>query len=180
MIEKRYVLKKSIRKTINRLMLMIIILLIGMIAVKTNPDLKSKFKDIIYNTNIDFIKNQKIYDKYFGNILTKNNSNNTAMVASEKLNYKKEEKYKDGVKLIVEDNYSVPILESGVVTYIKDNIIVVEQVDGIQAYYSNISNTNLKVYDYVEKGNILGEVKENSLYLKFKKNGKYLDYKKYI
>ena len=36
------------------------------------------------------------------------------------------------------------------------------------------------MYDYVKKGDLVGEVKGNTMYLLFEKNGKFLDYKKYI
>ena len=53
----------------------------------------------------------------------------------------------------------VPILESGIVLYIgeKENYgqtIIIEQIDGVEVYYSNI-NSNVKLYDYIEKGNLL-------------------------
>ena len=38
----------------------------------------------------------------------------------------------------------------------------------------------MKLYDYVEKGELLGETNNNTLFLTFQKNGEYLDYKKYI
>ena len=60
------------------------------------------------------------------------------------------------------------------------NTIVVEQTDGIEVFYSNIKLNNIKLYDYLEKGELLGEVNDNTLYLVFEKEGKYLDYKEYI
>ena len=79
----------------------------------------------------------------------------------------------------------VPTIESGIVVFIgeKEKIgktIIIEQVNGIDTFYSNINFNNLKLYDYVEKGELLGEVKNNELYLTFQKDGKYLDYKKYV
>lgn len=178
MIEKRYVLKKGIRRFINRVLILIIIVLIGMISIKINPDLKDKLKETIYENNFKIINNRKIYEKYFGNILT--NHSSTKMVANEKIAYKKIEKYQNGARLLVEDNYLVPAIESGVVTYIKDKAIIINQVNGIEVCYKNISNTSLKLYDYVESGNTIGEVDGNKLYLEFKKDRKYLDYKKYL
>ena len=60
------------------------------------------------------------------------------------------------------------------------NTIIIEQVDGIDTYYSNINYSNIKLYDYVEKGEALGEAINDNLYLKFEKDGKSLDYKKYL
>ena len=53
-------------------------------------------------------------------------------------------------------------------------------VNGVDIWYGNITNTNLKLYDYVEKGTMLGEVNKDTIYLVFQKEGKYLNYKDYI
>ena len=125
------------------------------------------------------------YQKYFGNILSLDKMiPETTSVFNEKLSYTNQKKYKNGVELTVTSNYMVPILESGIVLYIgeKENYgqtIIIEQIDGVEVYYSNI-NSNVKLYDYIEKGNLLGEAKSNKIYLTFQKDGKYLDYKKYI
>ena len=79
----------------------------------------------------------------------------------------------------------VPVLESGIVIFMgeKDgygNTVVIEQVDGIDVYYSNISTDGIKLYDYVEKGKLLGEAQDEKLYLVFQKDGSYLNYKEYI
>ena len=57
--------------------------------------------------------------------------------------------------------------------------IIIEDLDGVDYWYGNISSTSLKLYDYVEKGNPVGEVKKD-LYLVFSKDGKYLNYEEYI
>ena len=78
-----------------------------------------------------------------------------------------------------------PVLESGIVIFIGErdgygNTVVIEQIDGIDVYYSNISTDGVTLYDYVEKGSLLGEAKDKTLYLVFQKDGEYLDYKEYI
>ena len=183
-VEEKLVLKPCVKRAIKKLMLSIILLLIGLIIGKGEPNLKTYLKKNIYEKSISFTKNQKIYKKYFGKIFNKEEVKEQP-VFSEKINYNSEEKYNDGVKLKVEDNYQVPTLESGVIIYIgeKDNYgktIVVEQVNGIETSYSNIEIKNYKMYDYVEKGDILGNTLNDSLILTFQKEGKYLDYKKYI
>ena len=183
-VEKRLVLKPKIKRIIKKAMLSIILLLLGLIINKGNPKLKEYLKINIYEKSISFTKNQKIYKKYFGKILNKEEIS-TKPVFSEKLVFSNEEKYNDGVKLTVENNYQVPVIESGVIIYLgdKDNYgktIIVEQVDGIQVSYSNISTSNYKMYDYIEKGEIIGNTIDDKLIITFQKEGKYLDYKKYI
>ena len=47
-------------------------------------------------------------------------------------------------------------------------------------WYGNLQNINVELYDYVEKGKLLGEAKGTNLYLVYQKDGEYVDYKEYI
>ena len=58
--------------------------------------------------------------------------------------------------------------------------IIIEGIDGVDIWYANIENTSLKLYDYVKKGNYLGETKNNNLYLVFEKNQEFLKFEDYI
>ena len=184
--KKKLVLKKSVKKFINKCLLLLVIFLFGMILVKSNKDYKNFILENIYNKNIKFTKFKSMYKKYFGNILSIDKIvKEEKSVFNEKLNYKKASVYKDGAVLRVSNNLMVPVLESGVVVYKgkKDdygNVIIIEQVDGVDVFYGNIKNDNINLYDYVEKGELLGEVSGNKLYLVFQKDGKYLDYKEFI
>ena len=91
----------------------------------------------------------------------------------------------DGVKLTVSDKYLVPNQLSGLVVFIgkKDgygNTIIIQQANGIDLWYGNIDVTNVKLYEYVEEGTLIGTTKDNILYLVYKKDGKVIDYQKYI
>ena len=59
------------------------------------------------------------------------------------------------------------------------NVVIIEQVNGIDMWYGNINNLSVKLYDYVKKGATIGEVNDY-LYLVYKKDGKYLNYEDYI
>ena len=79
----------------------------------------------------------------------------------------------------------ISFLESGIVVFSgkKDNLgqtVIIQGVDGVDIWYSNLSNTNLTMYDYVEKGSILGEVNNNEIVLTFIENGEYVSYERYI
>lgn len=184
-IKKKLVLKKEIKVFLNKLLISIIIFLTALISVKKTPTLKPLLKDKIYEDSFKFITIKNFYEKYFGDFLSNKVSKETTSVFNEKLSFQKINKYKDGVELIVNTNYLVPVIESGIVVYIGEKedygyTVIVEQVNGIDVFYSNINPIDIKIYDYVEKGTLLGETKNNNLYLVFQKNGEYLDYKKYI
>ena len=102
----------------------------------------------------------------------------------EEIKYNEVISYNNGAKLNVDSGYLVPVIESGIVVYMgeKDGYgytIIVQQNDGVDCWYSNI-NTNIKLYDYIEKGSLLGEAKDSNIYLYFQKNGEFIDYKEYI
>lgn len=184
-IKKKLVLKKEIKVFLNKLLISIIIFLTALISVKKTPTLKPVLKDKIYEDSFKFITIKNFYEKYFGDFLSNKVSKETTSVFNEKLSFQKINRYKDGVELIVNTNYLVPVIESGIVVYIGEKedygyTVIVEQVNGIDVFYSNINPIDIKIYDYVEKGTLLGETKNNNLYLVFQKNGEYLDYKKYI
>lgn len=184
-IEKRLVLKANIKRKLNKLLISIIIFLIGMILVKKDPSLKVKIKDNLYEKHFPFIKIKKVYDKYFGKTILTKKKSNIKPVFQEQLSFQSKKKYNNGVELKVIKNYQVPIIESGIIVFIGEKekygtTAIVEQVDGIDTFYSNINIQNKKLYDYVEKGEIIGQTKNDKLYLIFQKDGKYLDYQKYI
>ena len=167
-----------------KLLMTIIIMLIVLILIKASSSFKNEFYKKVYSSNISFTYIKELYDKYIGdsNILDK--VVKTETVFSEKLTYKSKEQYLDGVSLSVGKNYLVPITESGIVVFIGakegyGNTVIIQRIDGIDEWYGNIENVNVKLYDYVKKGKLLGDV-NNNLYLVFKKNGNVLNYEEYI
>lgn len=184
--KKKLVLKKGIRKFINRCLIVIILFLCCLILLKSNNDFKNKLIKYVYEDNIHFTKIKKIYEKYFGKILSVDKIlPSEEKVFNEKLSYQKSNVYKDGVELSVSSNYMVPVIESGIVVFIGEkegygNTVIIEQINGIDVWYSNVKTNDIKMYDYVEKGKLLGECNGNKLYMVFQKEGKYLNYKEYI
>lgn len=177
MVKEKLVLRKEIKKIIYKILYTIIIFLIGMISVKQNPELKDSINKTIYKDSPNYVKARSIYKKYFSSYINKNTDQD---VFSEKLTYIKSTKSKDGVLLKVDKSYIVPTIESGIIIYLEKDKVIISQVNGINVEYSNLKINNYKLYDYIEKGKPLGEAKDEKLYLKFEKEGKYLDYKKYI
>ena len=148
------------------------------------------YKDIIvtnlYEKNISFTKIKNLYTKYLGGIVPLDKvSSNITPVFNETLEYTNESIYHDGVRLEVTNNYLVPIIEEGMVVYIGEkenygNVVIIEGIDGIDIWYGNMETTTIELYDYVEKGNYLGQTRDNNLYLVYAKDGSFLDYKEYL
>lgn len=185
-IKKKLVLKQYIRNFINRTLVVIVLFLISLILIKSNATFKNNVIKYVYEDSLKFIKLKSIYEKYFGKILSVDKiTPKEEEVFNEKLSYKKSNVYKDGVSLTVNENYMVPALESGIIIFMGEkegygNTIIIEQIDGIDVWYSNIKTNNIKMYDYIEKGKLIGEVTGKNLYMVFQKQGNYLNYKDYI
>ena len=167
-------------KYINKILFVVLITVLTLIVLKKNKDLKPIFYKYVYEDNIKFADINKLYKKYFGRVLL---NNDTKLVSNTKLTYTKKTKYKDGVELEVSKNYVVNALEEGMVVFVGEKedygkTIIVSGVDGIDIWYSNIES-NVKIYDYINKGDILGEA-NNKLYIVVKKKDNVLDYEKYI
>lgn len=182
-IEKYKALKKAPKRKIKitKFMFVIIITLITLILLKGNNNFKETFYKYIYDTSIAFPKINSLYQKYFGKQIPKKEK--TDMVFNEKIKYNSKEKYKDGVLLKVDKNYSIPSISEGMVMFIGEkegygNTVIIEQTDGVTVWYSNIT-TNLKMYDYIEKGSTIGEANKE-FYMLFKKGEQYLNYEDYI
>lgn len=179
--------KKSISFKYNNLskfLITVLLTLICLITLKINPNLKSQFYKYVYEDNIKFTYFKKVYNKYFGDILPES-LNTTEPVFSENLSYESITKYEDGCSLKVSNNYLIPALDSGMVVYIgqKDNLnntVIIQQINGVDVWYGNINTSSVKLYDYVEKGSLVGETKDDKLYLVFKKDGAILKYEDYI
>ena len=170
----------------NKLLVLIVLFLINLIAMKSNSEYKEFIYDKIYNNNFSFAKVKNFYNKYLGGVETLDGLvNNTKSVFNETLTYTNKSIYYDGVKLEVTDNYLVPIINDGVVVFIGEkenygNVIIIQGLDGIDIWYGNMANTSVKLYDYVEKGNLLGEVDGNYLYLVYSSDDKILNYEEYL
>ena len=196
MKEKRKKINKDTKKKRNGFVLyrylckvffVIFLTLLVLIFIKKDPQFKTDFYKFVYNSHFSFATFNDVYEKYMGNPLPFKDLlvQGTEPVFNEQLVYKETNIYKDGVELKVDKNYMVPALDSGIVVFIGDkedykDTVIVQQANGIDVWYSNVAVNNLKLYDYIEKGNLIGEVKTDSLYMVFKKDGKVLDYKDYI
>ena len=182
-------LKIHMIKVVNRALFATFLVLLTLTFIKIKPQFKNDLKKFVYQDNISFSKINEWYDKYLGGVLPfdlKIKNDNTQLVFNDiKDGFKNQEAYKDGVKIDVDKGYLVTAMDSGIIVYIGEKegyskVIIVQQVDGVDLWYGNVTNTNHKLYDYVEKGDVLGEVVDDKLYLVYQSKGEFLDYKKYL
>lgn len=173
------------KNIVLRVLITIIVTLILLIGFKMNNNFKKTFYHYVYEENFPFSVVKNFLQEKFGTSLTFDKMVTDEEVFNEKLSYKDKSLYHDGVKLTVSSEYMIPSLESGIVVYIgeKENykqVVIVQQMNGVDVWYGNIKQANVKLYDYVEKGSLIGQVDNKTLYLVFQKEGKFVDYQSYL
>lgn len=159
------------KKILSKLFTIVIFTMIVITLSNMSPKFKSFIVDKVLNSTIDFSFVNKLSNKVTNVFKT---SNNTLPVVKEENNRK--EKYKDGIKYIVNKGASVNIKDSGIVTYIgnKDgynNTVIIQQSNGYYAWYGNIKE-EVKLYDYIESGSKIGSSLTNEYYYVLLKDNK--------
>ncbi len=172
---------------VTKLLITVILTLSALILLKQNKTYQKWFHEHIFEKSFSFATLNQFYESKFGSSIPFQEMflKKEQAVFEETLSYKEVSKYLDGAKLKVDKNYLVPIKESGMVVFVGNkegygNTVIIEGTDGVETWYGNMEKMNVKVYDYVEKGNFLGETKGDTLYMVFKKDGAILDYTKYL
>ena len=80
---------------------------------------------------------------------------------------------------------TVSPFKSGIVVYIGEkenygNTIIIQGMDGIDYWYGNVEDINVKLYDYIEANTVIANTTDNKLYVLFMKNGEVLDFEEFI
>lgn len=172
-------------KFLNKVLITGLVTIVCMIFLKRDSSFKGVFYDKVLGVNFDFAYVNSIYHKYFGGVLPFSDFfNETLPVFNESLVYSDKVAYLDGVSLSVSSNYLVPSIDSGLVIFVGlkegyGNTVIVQGVDGVDVWYSNLESIDVSLYEYVSKGVVLGSCSDN-LYMVFKKDGNVLDYQEYI
>jgi hypothetical protein len=163
------------KKLLSKILLSIIFILSSLIFVEYGENEKL-FKDKVLNNNISFSELRSYYDKYFKGDKVSNEDNNDMLV-----NNVMEYEYIDGrYKYLDED---VNVIQSGIVVYVgeKDNLgntVIVQGIDGIDVWYSNLTDVRVSLYDYVSKGDNIALSKEYYL-VSLMKDGTLISYDEY-
>lgn len=167
-------------------LIVVLLFLSSMIFIRQNDKNKKMFKEKVYNNSLSFAKIYNLYSKYLGDALPFKDTikDDTKKVSNEKITYSSIKKEGDDYLLVVPSNYTLQSIKSGIVIEVKKdnkykNIVKIQDKSGVNITYKNLNEVEVKLYDYVEKGEILGSV-SNKLYINFEKDGKYLSYEKYL
>ncbi len=184
--EKKSFTSKFIYSILVKTLIVVVLFLASLIYIKQSNKNKNNFKNVVYNNSLSFAKIYNVYKKYLGDVIPFKNifKDNTKLVSSEKLTYKSITKKDNGYLLSISNNYTVSSITSGIVIENKKdsnyiNMITVQDKNGLNITYGILNDINVKLYDYIEKGEIIG-VASDKLYLSFKKDNKYLSYEEVL
>jgi len=176
---------KYVKGLISRTLIAIIFVLGSIIYTNLNDKNAKFYKKHVLENSLSFTKINNLMSNFLGEVdFLKTPKDNSAPVFNN-ISYSSVESYKNGVKLNVGMNETVSVITSGIVVFIgeKDdlgNTIIIQGNDGVDIWYSNITDSEIKIYDYVEAGSIIGTSNSNEIYLTINKDGKYLSYEEYI
>ena len=178
--------KRFLFSTLIKTLIVIVLFLGSLIYIRQSDDNKDNFKNVVYNNSLSFAKIYSLYNKYLGDVIPFKNAfkDNTKLVSSDKITYSNITKESNGYILDVSSDYALSSISSGIVVEKKKNdtygnIIKVQDKEGLNVTYGMLSDINVELYDYVEKGEIIGKANKK-LYLIFEKDGKYLSYEKHL
>lgn len=181
--EKSNRTSSKLSKYITKILISIILVFSSLIYVKSNEKNLNIYKKYVFSNSFSFGKANKSLLKYINFFpITTKETTKTVFEVNNQLEAEIE-RDDNGTKLNYGKNTVIKSLTSGIVVYIgtKDNLgptVIIQGIDGYDIWYSNINNSNITIYDYLEKGSIIGESSE--LLLTISKDGKYIEYEEYI
>ena len=158
------------KRLINKLFTVIIFTMIVIIISNHSVSFRNFVINNVLNNTMDFSKINKLLNK-----TTKVFKKDEIVSVSSEIKESSEE-YKDGLKYKVKKNSDIILKDSGIVTFIGkkkgyDNTVIVQQSNGYYAWYGNIKE-KVKLYDYVEKGSVIGTSKTDEYYYALFKDDK--------
>ena len=173
---------KKLSKYLTKFLLAIIFFLISVIFTNISDKNLLIYKEHVFTESLPFTKIKGWYEDLFGEVLPK--EDNTATVFNGKLVYKSIENYESGEKLVVNANSLVNNITSGIVVFSGDkdnygNTVIIQGIDGVDIWYGNLENVSVNLYDYIEAGTVIGQTKDENLYLVIKKDNEYIKYENY-
>lgn len=176
---------KYLKNLVTRILISIILVIGICIIVKINSDNSMLVNEYFFKESLRFTQINNWYQKNFGKLLPNSGEVSELVFGSNDLNTASYEEYLNGVKFNLAKNSPVTLLNGGIVVFIGeeegyDNTIIIQGNDGIDYWYGGITNVNVNLYDYLEKDTLIGETKENYLYLVLQKGKEYLKYDEYI
>ena len=175
---------KYAKNLISRVLITVIFVLGSIIFTNVSDDNKALYQKYVLEDSLEFTKINELYQRIFGDVDITEKDNPDSEVVFGDVTYTNIEPFKNGVKLTVDMNEAISVITSGIVVFIGEkedlgNTIIIQGNDGVDIWYSNITENDIKVYDYVEAGNILGSSNSENIYITINKDGEFINYEEY-
>ncbi len=159
--------KNYLKVFLGKLFTIIIFSMTIIIISNLSSDFRNFIINDVLNSTFDFSSFNKFVNK-----TTNVFKNNETMNVSSEVVVSNTEEYLDGVKYILKETEKVYVKDSGIVTFIGkkegyNNTIVIQQSNGYYAWYGNVKES-IKLYDYVEKGSVIGTATDEYYYVLLK------------
>lgn len=176
---------KYLKFLVTRILLSIILVISVCIYLKMDDKNILLVEKYFFENSIEFTKINNWYQNNVGKIIPSINTNSDLVFSSSDILSNKYVEYYDGVKINVSKNSPVSLIMGGIVVFIgeKDNYgntLIIQGNDGIDYWYGGITNIAVNLYDYLEKDTLIGECKDNYLYLVLQKNGEFIKYEEIL
>lgn len=181
--DNKYTFKTFLFNMFIKTLFVIVLFLGAVIFVKYDNNNKKLIKNVVYKKSLSFAKIYNLYQKYIGDALSTKSNEETLKVSSNEISYTNYKKENNGFIIDVNDTL-MPAIKSGVVISKKksntyDYLVTIQDKDGVNITYGMLNDTDIKLYEYVKKDEVLGSIK-NKVYLIFEKDGKYLSYEEFL
>ena len=176
---------KYAKNLISRVLITVIFVLGSIIFTNISEDNKALYQKYVLEDSLEFTKINELYQSVFGDVdIAKKDNNTDSEVVFGDVSYTNIEPFKNGVKLTVGMNEAISVITSGIVVFIGEkedlgNTVIIQGNDGVDIWYSNITDTDISVYDYIEAGSILGSSNSEDIYLTINKDGEFINYEEY-
>lgn len=174
-------------KFVSKVLISVILLLSSLIFINHSDKNEKLFNKYVLENSFSFGKINNWYSSVFGTDIPFEQAvkENEVAVFNETLGYSNIEDYNNSFKVTLSSSSMIPLLQSGVVVFAgeKEDLgytVIVQGIDGVDIWYSNISQINYALYDYVQKGEFLSEANGDYLYLTFQKDSEYIGYENYL
>lgn len=176
---------KYLKNLVTRILLSVILVISVCIFIKIDTENVFLVEEYIFKESLEFTKINNWYQSKVGKIIPELKDNTTLVFNSEELKKNSYSNYLDGVKININKNSPISLINGGIVVFIGEkegygNTLILQGNDGIDYWYGGITNLNVNLYDYLEKDTLIGEVDHEYLYLVLQKDGKYLNYEEIL
>lgn len=174
---------KKVSKIFSKILLSIIFILISCIYIHLDKNNLAKYQKFVFTDNLTFAKINDTYHKFFGSLFPSVVNNDESIVANNEVSLNEITEYQDGYK--IKSSSPISVLESGIIVYLDEKegygkTAIIQGINGYDIWYGNLTDESVKLYDYVEKGSILGNCLDGFYYNVFYKDGNKISYEEYF